>query len=71
MKVKDFLKLCGEKDALEVALYECDERDEVIGYPNTFLTDDRFSEAIEGEIASWDYDDNYGEQILCIYYFKN
>ena len=71
MKIKDLLKLCGEKEDLEVALYECDEREEVIGFPNTFLTDNKFANVIESEIASWDYEDNYGEQILCIYYFKD
>ena len=39
MTVKDLLQLCGEKEETEVALYECDEREEVIGFAKTFLTD--------------------------------
>ncbi len=70
MTVKDLLQLCGEKEETEVALYECDEREEVIGFAKTFLTDWRFSKAVESDVASWDYDESDGERILCIYYFR-
>lgn len=70
MKVKDLLRLCGEKESTVVALYECDEREEIVGFASTFLNDQRYYKALESDVASWDYEDDNGDTILCIYYFR-
>lgn len=68
MKVKDLLRLCGEKELTEVMLYDCDERESITVAVRDLLEDNRYNEALNGEIESWDYD--YVDVVLCIYYFK-
>ena len=76
IKVKDFLKLCGEKQEL-VELCECDTMEteiipvaylfDIVKLPHTDLYNVKkeYADIMEADIASWDYD---GE-IICIYYF--
>ena len=70
MPVKDFLKLFGGEDE-KVAFYECDERETIVLPVREVLNDSRWEPLLKGEFASWDYDDTDGENILCIYYFKD
>lgn len=66
MKIKDFIKLCGEKETAEVMFYECDERESITITVRDLLEDNRYEALLGSEIASWDYEDG----ILCIYYFR-
>lgn len=76
MKIKDFLKLCGEKQE-DVMLYECNTTETIIApvsgffdvtrLPHTDIYNVRaeYADIMEADIASWGYD----EGIICIYYF--
>lgn len=66
MRIKDFIKLCGEKETARVMFYECDERESITITVCDLLEDNRYEELLISDIASWDYDDG----ILCIYYFR-
>lgn len=64
MKIKDFLSLCGEKQE-DVMLYECNTTETIIAPVGDLITHKDYSDIMEADIASWDYD----EGIICIYYF--
>lgn len=66
MRIKDLLRLCGEKENTEVELYECDERESITVTVVELFADDRYKDLMESEIASWDYNE---DRVLCIYYF--
>ena len=68
MKVIDFLKLHGGEPDECVELYECDDR-EAITVPVAEVLENaegRYTEVLNGELASLDYDDC----TICLYYFR-
>jgi len=68
MKVKDFMKLCGEKES-KVMLYECDTMEEIIVPVSDLMEAEQYADIMESDIASWDYDTETG--FICIYWFKD
>lgn len=64
MKIKDFMRLCGEKEE-KVMLHECDTMETIIVPVDDLMEADQYADIMEADIASWDYD----EGIICIYYF--
>lgn len=65
MKIKDFMRLCGEKEE-KVMLYECDTMETIIVPVDDLMEADQYADIMEADIASWDYDES---GIICIYYF--
>lgn len=65
IKVKDFLKQCGEKTETKIMFYECDDREEITLTVEEAL-DEKWHQMLDADIASWDIEDG----ILCIYYFR-
>lgn len=76
IKIKDFLKLSGDKGE-SVMLYECDTEKAItvavkdlfdifkLSRTDIYNVKAEYVDIMEAEIASWEYDDG----IICIYYF--
>lgn len=76
MKIKDFMKLCGDKGEC-VILYNCDTDDGItirvehlfdvdrLPHADVYNIKEEYAEIMEADIASWEYVCG----ILCIYYF--
>ncbi len=80
MKVKDFMKLCGEKESKVIFLD--DNTGEMIIVPvedlfhidrkpwnDIYTVREEYADIMEAEIASWDYDTETG--FICIHWFKD
>lgn len=65
VKIRDFLKLCGGNDETTIKFWECDEREELTLTIEEAL-DEKFSEMLDSEIASWEMEDG----VICIFYFR-
>ncbi len=79
MKVKDFMKLCGEKE--DKVIFLDDNTGEMIIIPveDLFHIDrmpwndihtvrEEYADIMESEIASWEYDEETG--FICIHWFS-